>query len=198
MPAPGLAYQESSGQRRSFGCFRAVWIRKSFLALDIGARIACGLEWFGLPVTAGGVVYVAGEGSGGLRLRIKAWRERFAPDARAPFAMIPGALDLRTDASAVEALAADIRQHGETMGAAVDLIVLDTFSRMLGGGTDAEPRDVAAFLQNIEKLKDLTNAHILIVHHTGKDRDKGMRGSTMLRDFADTVIEISRARKAIY
>ena len=46
-----------------------------------------------------------------------------APDvAAAPFVMIPRALDLRSDATAVEALADDIRQHTEEMGVDVGLI----------------------------------------------------------------------------
>ena len=63
----------------------------------------------------------------------------------------------------------------------------------MAGGTDADPRDMAGFIIQVEKLREKTNAHILIVHHTGKDKDRGMRGATTLRDCSDTVIELEKA-----
>lgn len=166
---------------------------KSFLALDLAMSIAEGGDFFDLPCTESGVVYVAGEGSTGMRMRMTAVRRARGIDnpAGTPFAMIPRALDMRSSERDVAALAEDIQTIGARMPAGVGLIVVDTLSRMLAGGTDAEPRDMAAFINNIEKLREETRAHILVVHHTGKDRDRGMRGSTALRDSADTVIEIA-------
>ncbi|NBN64761.1 AAA family ATPase [Pannonibacter tanglangensis] len=164
---------------------------KSFFALDLSARIAAGLDWFDHQVMPCPVLYVAAEGAGGFRLRMKAWRQKH-PDAEgAPFVMLSRSVDLLDPRSdAVEVLTDAIAEVKDATGEAVGLIVLDTLSRMMPGGVDSEPRDVKAFLENTERLRTETAAHVMIIHHSGKETDRGMRGSSMLRDYADTVIEI--------
>ena len=114
------------------------------------------------------------------------------PDsAGAPFAMMPAALDLlSTKTEAVETIQDAIAEIGEQTGETVQLIVLDTLSRMMPGGVDSEPKDVKAFLENADRLREATAAHVMILHHAGKDVERGMRGSSLLSDYADTVIEI--------
>ena len=64
-------------------------VGKSFMAIDLGLRIAAGLDWFDHKVTAGPVVYVVGEGANGAKQRMKAWREHQSIDTPVPFVMIP-------------------------------------------------------------------------------------------------------------
>ena len=40
-------------------------------------------------------------------------------------------------------------------------------------------------------FRNATGAHLLIVHHTGKDETRGARGHTSLRAATDTEIEIT-------
>src|SRR5216683_2634569 len=52
------------------GCY------KSFVALDLAASLATGIPWQGHPIpTSGLVIYVAGEGGGGMVQRARAWAE---------------------------------------------------------------------------------------------------------------------------
>ena len=47
---------------------------KSFTAIDIGMSIASGTPWFGHEIKRSGlVVYICGEGHGGIGRRMKAW-----------------------------------------------------------------------------------------------------------------------------
>ena len=46
---------------------------KSFLALDMAFHVAAGKDWHGQPVAQGPVIYIAGEGHGGLARRFAAW-----------------------------------------------------------------------------------------------------------------------------
>lgn len=166
---------------------------KSFFALDLAARIAAGLDWFGHQVTPSGVLYVCGEGASGFRNRMKAWR--LAHEAGLlPFAMLARSLDLVTkpgveEASEIVSEAMEVIEAAS--GVPVRLIVLDTASRMMPGAVDSEPKDMKAFLDGVETLREETGAHVLIIHHSGKDKDRGMRGSSMLRDYSDCVIEIT-------
>lgn len=164
---------------------------KSFFALDLAARIAAGMDWFGHSVFESPILYVAAEGASGFRLRMKAWRQKNPEGAGSPFVMLSRSVDLLdAKADGIEVIQDAIAEIEDTAGAAVSLIVLDTLSRMMPGGVDSEPRDVKFFLENTERLRVETAAHVMIVHHSGKETDRGMRGSSMLRDYADTVLEI--------
>ena len=46
------------------------------------------------------------------------------------------------------------------------------------------------FLTNINQLKAHFNCHVMIIHHTGKDKSKGARGHSSLRAALDTEIEL--------
>lgn len=61
-------------------------VGKTAIALDIAARIATGFSYDGHAVTPGRVIYVAGEGYGGLGRRLRAWSDhpRGQPAARHP------------------------------------------------------------------------------------------------------------------
>lgn len=166
---------------------------KSFVALDLGATIAAGGEWFDHRVEKSAVLYIAGEGSTGFRMRMKAWRLAHQADAAsfAPFVMLPRSLDLYTKGNNATEIAREaMAEIQERAGIPVRLIILDTLSRMMHGGVDSDPKDMKLFLECVEELRRETGAHVLIVHHTGKEQDKGMRGSSMLRDFADTVLKV--------
>jgi hypothetical protein len=45
-------------------------------------------------------------------------------------------------------------------------------------------------VQNIDKIRVATGAHVMLVHHTGKVASKGARGSSALRAATDTEVEI--------
>ena len=49
---------------------------------------------------------------------------------------------------------------------------------------------MAQYIRNITTLRSGFNCHVLIIHHSGKDKNKGARGHTSLRAAVDTEIEI--------
>lgn len=164
---------------------------KSFFALDLAARVGAGLDWFDHTVRPCPVLYVAAEGATGFRNRRKAWLQAHEDVERPPVVTLERGLDLLAQGGdGLEVVQDALAEIKDAIGEPVGLIVLDTLSRMMPGGVDSEPRDVKLFLENAERLRVETGAHIMIIHHSGKDTDRGMRGSSMLRDYADTVIEI--------
>jgi hypothetical protein len=48
------------------------------------------------------------------------------------------------------------------------------------------------FVAACERLREATGAHVMIVHHGGKDNDRNELGNEALRNAADTVIHIKR------
>ena len=69
-------------------------------------------------------------------------------------------------------------------------MVVDTLAKSIGEGSENDGRDMGMFISNIMRLKTHFNCHIMIVHHTGKDRSKGARGHSSLRAALDTEIEL--------
>jgi len=157
-------------------------VGKSFLAIDIAVHVAGGLSWFGHRVKAGSVVYIAAEGGSAIFNRFAAVNETRTSDAE--IVILPTALDLYgpNDAQAL-CLAMPYEEPA--------LIIVDTLARSFGDGDENKSSDMGAFIRNIDYLRDLTGAHVMVVHHSDKDSDKGARGSSSLRSAVDTEIKVT-------
>lgn len=165
---------------------------KTFITLDLALHVAHGRDWYGLRVKAGGVVYVCGEGAAGVRQRMKAWRKEKDGIASAPFALVPQSINLFDGEDELDRLIADINGVADPMGGPVRLVVLDTLSRMIGSGDEDKARDINVVVRSAERIQRETGAHVMIVHHSGKDRDRGMRGSNALLGAVDAAIEVTK------
>lgn len=158
---------------------------KSFFVLDLATHVAQGIEWRGRQVHKGAVLYVAGEGRRGLQNRIAAL------EAGAPHNLhvLDAPLDLcksTIDAPALLAIAEDIAAPG-----GLALVVVDTLARVMGPGDENSGADLGALIRNLDDLRAATGAHVLVVHHAGKDRARGARGLSALKAALDTEIEIA-------
>lgn len=71
------------------------------------------------------------------------------------------------------------------------VIVIDTLSRVMAGGDENSAQDMTALIRNIDAIRAATGAHIVLVHHSGKDAAKGARGHSSLRAATDTEIEVT-------
>lgn len=165
---------------------------KTFVTLDLALSVAHGRDWYGLRVKRGGVVYVCGEGAAGVRQRMKAWRKEKDGDASAPFALVPQSINLFDGEDELDRLIADINGVADPMRTPVRLVVLDTLSRMIGSGDEDKARDINVVVRSAERIQRDTGAHVMIVHHSGKDRDRGMRGSNALLGAVDAAIEVTK------
>lgn len=77
------------------------------------------------------------------------------------------------------------------------LIVVDTLARAMGNGDENTAKDMGQFVRSIDHLRAKTGAHVMVIHHSGKDASKGARGSGSLRAAADTEIELTRSDDTI-
>ena len=53
------------------------------------------------------------------------------------------------------------------------IIEIDTLSRIMAGGDENNAADMTALIRNIDTLRAATGAHVVLVHHTGKDTARG-------------------------
>ena len=157
---------------------------KTFVAFDIAYNVAAGKEWMGTRVHQGLVLYLAYEGTGGLVKRAQALRQHYgAKDV--PFYVTSADFNLR-DVAGRQALGGVIA----ALPTKPVLIVIDTFARALMGGDENSAQDVGAFNSAVGALIESTGACVMILHHTGKDKTRGPRGSSALQGAIDTEIEI--------
>jgi len=168
-------------------------VGKSFFALDLALHVALGREWFGKQVDRGAVVYVAGEGGGGMKRRIEAFLRRHGIDQTKdiPFALIPDMIDFR-DKRGIRGLIEALHELRVRVGLPVRLIIVDTLSRALAGGNENASDDMGALVRGADQVRSVTGAHLSFVHHTGKDDSKGARGHSLLKAAVDTEIEVRR------
>lgn len=160
---------------------------KSFLVLDLCAAIAEGAAWFGRRVSVAPVIYVCLEGEGGLGKRAKAWeihRHRNLPK-RLRFVTQP--LDLRSAEDLTDLCAAVLATAGRD-----GLLVIDTLNRAAPGTDENSSVDMGQIIEACKEAQRILGGVVLLVHHTGKDGTKGLRGHSSLYAALDAAIEVSR------
>lgn len=162
---------------------------KTFFALDLAFHIAIGARWRGLRVEQAAVLYLAAEGGRGVSNRVAALkRETGVCDV--PLALKRAGMDLlhaQADLQHLADLAALVCQQRPGLPL---LIVIDTLSRIMAGGDENNAADMTALIRNIDAIREATGAHVMLVHHTGKDAARGARGHSSLRAATDTEIEV--------
>lgn len=166
---------------------------KTFFMTDLAFKVATGAPWRGKRVEQGGVVYVALEGSYGLKNRIAAYKSKFG-SLNGQFAMVPCAVDFFDPESNIAEFIALLKTAQEDLGS-VRLVVIDTLSRALAGGDENSGKDMGMLVKHADLIRQLTGAHVCFIHHSGKDEAKGARGHSSLRAAVDTEIEITRDEK---
>jgi hypothetical protein len=171
---------------------------KSFLAMDLAAHVACGIEWHGHRVKQGPVCYIACEGSDSIGRRLLAWRQfKGLTDEQAanmPFYVIDRTVNFGTkdkDVHDAGKVSNRIKAKEEELGRPFALIVVDTVSQSLAGQNENSPEGMGAFIYLMNKLRETTSAAALGIHHTGKDVNRGARGWSGLLAAVSTEIMVT-------
>lgn len=165
---------------------------KTFTAVDLALRVAHGWEWCDKRIKQGAVLYIAAEGGLGLHERLMAFSLRYTSENEPPFYLLPAAVDFCKEVKD----AAEVIDEANKLGQ-VELIVVDTLARAMSGGNENSPDDMGAFIKNCDLIRERTNAHVMIIHHAGKDSSKGGRGHSSLRAAVDTEIEVTKDESGI-
>jgi hypothetical protein len=162
---------------------------KTFLLLDLMAAISTGRLWFGyeikesLPCT-----YVALEGRSGVPKRIAACLSKWPG---LDIATVIESWDIR-DPGDRSALAQAIKDAGRAGG----VLAIDTLAQSAPGMDENSSQDMTLLVKACQKLQEDLGGVVLLIHHTGKDAGKGMRGSSALLPALDASIEVKRNLEA--
>ena len=164
---------------------------KSFIALDIAEAVATGRQWMGNQVTnPGSVLYIAGEGHGGIGARIKACKINHQTQDGAEIYVIRYQLNLRSSADDFNLLMQSIDDLIERTGIELRLVQIDTLARAFGGGNENDSQDMGAFIHNAGRLQRKLDCALMVLHHSGKDQSRGLRGHSSLLGAVDTQLEL--------
>lgn len=166
---------------------------KSFLVADACAKVCRGEPFLSLKSKACGVLYIASEDPGGIRLRIEALRSRVG-NLGGRFKLIgqPPNLcdedelaDLRTTISDTKA---GMARAGHRLG----IVVIDTFSTSIPGADENSAKDMSPVLNALQALALDSGLLVLVIAHTGKDEARGVRGWSGLLANADGLIQLDK------
>jgi hypothetical protein len=165
---------------------------KTFFASDIAMRVAAGMPWRDRAVEQGAVLYLALEGGFGIANRIVAFREAHGIDTQdVPFAIVTlpiSMLDGEQDAQPIIKTIAAVQKEFDLP---LRLVVIDTLSRAMPGGNENAPEDMTRLIATGDLIREQTDAHLMWIHHSGKDAARGARGHSSLSAASDTEIEIT-------
>jgi hypothetical protein len=169
-------------------------VGKSFGVLDLGQHLSYGRDWFGLKVERCGVLYAYGEGRLGIASRLRAWSLRNDMSG-GDIVVRDGIPNFAVDTkAAVKALKRAVKDANvmlsETGTPPIKLLILDTFAKATAGAEENSAKDMGPIMATLRQLADDLNVCILIVHHTGKNANLGLRGSTAILGDLDFNIEI--------
>ena len=170
---------------------------KSFLLISWALHIASGTPWLDHKVRQGGVLYVAGEGVRGMGRRVRAWlRHHGMEGVDLPFRLLPASVNL-TDPEQLARLVRTAVATAAEEGTPIAMVVIDTVARAIPGADENSAQDMGRFVAAIEHIKAHVACHVHGVHHSGKDPDRGARGSSALLGAVDTMIRVTREEDQI-
>jgi len=162
---------------------------KTFFVLDMLMHVALGLDYCGHRVRRTGVLVIIGEGTEGVRKRLKAWLIRHgitSEDDQQPQLVIttrPAAL-----ISDPHAIADTIKGAELSLGAPIGVVVIDTLSSNFGPGDENDTKDMRLAMSNVRMV--IGDRAVIAVHHVGHSEKGRERGSYALRGDADRRIKV--------
>lgn len=165
---------------------------KSFIAMDMSASIASSMNWHGHDVDEPGhVLYIGAEGAAGLHLRKKAWEIRNHKPLK-NLGILSCAITINSEEC--NHLVGLCQELVDEIEEPIRLIVIDTLARSFNGEENSAT-DMGEFVKACDYIREMTGATILVIHHSGKDADKGARGSSALRAACDFEYKVTSPGK---
>lgn len=164
---------------------------KTFVVLDLGISISIGRVWFRHKTAACPVTYVALEGSFGITNRLKAWEQYHGESITNNFRVVTDHLSLFHDGD-IEEFAGVLLENGAEGG----VVFIDTLNQSAPEADENTSKDMGRIISRAMRLQELTNSLVVLVHHTGKDAGKGLRGHSSLHAALDAAIEVKNDAKS--
>ena len=158
---------------------------KTFFAMDMAMAIASGYDWRDHPTEKGPVLWIAAEGAGSVRNRALAHAKYNQLHLTDSELWIIGDTPSLSDVGHVRALG----EHAHKIKPR--LIIVDTLAAASGGANENSGEDMSVVMAACRALHKISGGLVMLIHHSGKDRDKGSRGWSGIKAAMDTEIEVA-------
>lgn len=144
--------------------------------------------WYGHKINSYPVIYVALEGIGGVAKRFKAWEEHHKTK-------IPDTLKIVTEHLSLfnPEDSKNLAKKLIEIGMGTSLIVIDTLNQSAPEADENISKDMGRIISNTQLLQKLIGSHVMLVHHSGKDTTKGLRGHSNLLAALDLAIQVNKS-----
>ena len=161
---------------------------KSFLAIDMGMHLALGMDWFGYEVYKPiPVIYVAVEGGGGLLKRIKGWIKTHNNITPKNFIIDRDVIKPK-DPKSIQSFIDEYKDRGKN-----SMIIVDTLNaNARASGIEENSSEMGLVVDAFQTINNALNSSYTLIHHTGKDETKGMRGHSSVHASMDTIIKVEK------
>lgn len=160
---------------------------KTSWVLDMTRAITADEDWHGYQTKTGrAVLYIAAEAPGSIFRNIAL----FCDAAKDRFFVFDQPVDLVGDPEIGDKIAALVELWERECGMKIALVVIDTLTLCFGAGDENSTRNAGRANAAAKVAAEKARAHVMLVHHTGKDRSAGARESYAITGNSDTVIEL--------
>ena len=164
------------------------------LAREVLCTVARGALYAGRATLQGPVIYLTGEGVSGFKRRLVAMRQHLEIEGQGvPFFMIGNVPDLGSEATDLPQLIAEldafIKAHAPD---GVLAIALDTLARCMGAADENSARDMGRFIDRCGAIERHFKCLVAVVHHVGKNPERGGRGSNAQNGAADVTLVVEK------
>lgn len=163
---------------------------KSFVTADLAFRYGSGdMDFHGMRMTTGRALLVVAEGAAGYADRKTAWEKEHGREVK-EVDIYPAPIQLADTLKEMPALLHYLKEADEE-GRPYGLVVFDT-QAMCTVGVDENSSEMNLVVNMLHRVREVSGACVLTVHHFGKNKSAGMRGSSMIYAAADTVCVFKR------
>lgn len=170
---------------------------KSFYSTMQAVCLASGKPFLGQQMKhpeGVGVIYAAAEGEGTIFPRLHAARQVLGLDDRPlPFGLLTKFGNLMNPAERAAFVARVKAASQELVNAGrgpVRVLYIDTASTACAISDENSNSEIAAICKVLRAIGEEVNAVIVLLHHMGKNKERGMRGASAWRDNIDTGVSI--------
>lgn len=163
---------------------------KTFFALAMSAAVSIGDDFLGKKTEKGKVVYLATEAPRTIKERLQAIKKVFPHIDISNLEIVPEAINIYTNDDDVQSIITLCKEIGE-----VKLVVGDTLARMSAGANENSGEDMGPVMDRFESIGRETGAAVILIHHSGKDATRGLRGWSGISGHISGEIEITSVEK---
>lgn len=158
---------------------------KTFVALDLAAAISTGKKWMGNKVQKRPVLYMALESSAGFVIRTRAHMKVHGHDSI-------GGLHTWFDRFSFSNPSDVSKLIDHLIGGGFEggVVFIDTLARAMAGLDENSGTDMGKMIDICAQITKKTGCAIILVHHSGKNQQSGLRGHSMLMGALDSAIEV--------